>query len=474
MKITIIGTGYVGLVTAVCLAHWGHTVACVETDQNKLSMLKAGHSPIFEKNVEELMQSCADRLSYTDDCGEGCADAQVIFICVGTPERADGFADLKQVFTVAEQIAASVCRDCVCVVKSTVPMGTNLKLDRLFFSKGKRGVSIQVASNPEFLSQGTAVHDFLFGPRVVLGVESEDCGEILKNVYSQYQGQVILTDRQSAEMIKYASNDFLALKISYINEIANLCEIVGADVETVARGMGADSRIGDKFLRAGIGYGGSCFPKDTKALHWLAKYYDYEIKTVKAAIEVNENQKIRLIKKARRYYQNLEGLSVAVLGLTFKPDTDDLRDAPSLQNIAVLLQEGADIRVWDPTGYERIRRIYPHQITCCDTIPEALSDAHLCLIMTEWKQIREFEPAGYAEFMKRPIVIDGRNCYPSAAVQNSGIVYDCIGKPRVLPADWTDQRVLCLPVDSRKEIPADSLPLCVPSPRRYSWGRTKV
>ncbi len=455
MKIAVIGTGYVGLVTAVCLAHWGHEVTCVETDTEKLSILRAGRSPIFEKGVEELMQSCAEKLAYTDDCGEACRGAQAAFICVGTPEREDGFANLKQVFAVAKQIAASACGDCVCVVKSTVPVGTNRKLERLFFSEAKRGVTIEVASNPEFLSQGTAVRDFLFGPRVVIGVESTHCGEILRSIYAGYQGQIIVTDRQTAEMIKYASNDFLALKISYINEIANLCEIVGADVETVARGMGADSRIGKNFLRAGIGYGGSCFPKDTKALHWLAKYYDYEIKTIKAAIEVNENQKIRLIKKARRYYQNLEGLSVAVLGLTFKPDTDDLRDAPSLQNIAVLLQEGADVRVWDPSGYERIKRLYPHQITCCGTIGEAIQDAHLCLILTEWEQVRTFDPAGYAAHMKRPVVIDGRNCYSPAAVQGAGIVYDSVGRPRVLPESWADQtgRVLYLPVDSRRTAP---------------------
>ena len=287
-------------------------------------------------------------------------------------------------------------------------------------------------------------------------MENERCGKVLREIYAKYEGQVIVTDRQTAEMIKYASNDFLALKISYINEIANLCEIVGADVETVARGMGADGRIGSKFLRAGIGYGGSCFPKDTRALHWLAAYYDYEIKTVKAAIEVNENQKIRLIKKARRYYPSLEGLSVAVLGLAFKPGTDDLRDAPSLRNIAVLLQEGADIRVWDPAGYERIRALYPSGITCCDSIAEAVRGAHLCLILTEWEQIRQFDPAQYAKLMKKPIVIDGRNCYSPAAVGRAGIVYDSIGRPRILPADWAEQggRILCLPVSSRKAVPA--------------------
>ncbi len=433
MKIAVVGAGYVGLVTAVCLAQWGHTVACVEIDKNKLSTLKSGRSTIFEKDVEELMGRYAKKLSYTDSCQDACMGAQAIFICVGTPEREDGFANLKQVFFVAEQIAAAMRNDCVCVVKSTVPIGTNRKLDRLFAEKARKGVLIDVASNPEFLSQGTAVHDFLYGPRVVLGVESAKSGEILKSIYANYRGKVIVTDRQTAEMIKYASNNFLALKLSFINEIANLCELVGADVETVARGMGADQRIGEQFLRAGIGYGGSCFPKDTKALHWLAKYHDYEIKTVKAAIEVNENQKIRLIKKARRYYPSLEGLTVAVLGLTFKPGTDDLRDAPSLQNIAVLLQEGADVRVWDPVGYKRIQEIYPNQIACCDTIQEALRNAHLCLILTEWKQIREFDPAGYAKWMKNPIVIDGRNCYLLDAFTDTGVVYDSIGRPGVMP-----------------------------------------
>lgn len=450
MNITIVGTGYVGLVTAVCLAHWGHTVTCVEADQKKLAALRAGRSPIFEKDVEELMHRCAGRLSYTDDCAAACAGARAVFICVDTPERADGFANLKQVFAVAGQIADSAAGDCVCVVKSTVPIGTNLRLDRLFFSRRRKGVSVEVASNPEFLSQGTAVRDFLTGPRVVIGAAGERGEKVLREIYARYGGEVIVTDRQTAEMIKYASNDFLALKISYINEIANLCEIVGADVETVARGMGADSRIGGRFLRAGVGYGGSCFPKDTKALHWLAKYYDYEIKTVKAAIEVNENQKIRLIKKARRYYRSLEGLPVAVLGLTFKPGTDDLRDAPSLQNIAVLLQEGADVRVWDPTGYERIRGVYPDQIACCATIEEALSGACLCLILTEWEQIRQFDPSGYAKAMKRPVVIDGRNCYRPEDVRGAGIVYDSIGRPRVLPAGWAG-RVFPLPADARPE-----------------------
>jgi len=278
MKISIAGTGYVGLVTGVCLASSGHEVTCVEADAKKLSLLKSGKSPIFETGVEELMASCADRLTYTGDYKAAYKGAEVIFICVGTPERGDGYANLKQVYTVAEQIAAAAENDCVVVVKSTVPMGTNDKLDKLFLTKTDKSIRIEVASNPEFLSQGTAVHDFLHAQRIILGVKTRRGEEILRQVYKGFNQPVIVTDQRSAEMIKYASNNFLALKISFINEVANLCEIVGADVETVAYGMGMDSRIGEKFLRSGIGYGGSCFPKDTKALHWLAKYHDYEIK----------------------------------------------------------------------------------------------------------------------------------------------------------------------------------------------------
>ena len=346
MKISIAGTGYVGLVTGTCLAYYGHDITCVEMNENKLTLLNNGESPIFEPLISEMMSSCAERLTYTNDYKTAYRQAEVIFICVGTPERSDGYANLKQVYTVAEQIAETAQNDCIVVIKSTVPMGTNEKIEKLLFSKKDKNVHIEVASNPEFLSQGSAVNDFLNAQRVVLGVNSKYSEMKLRQIYSDAEQNLIITDRRTAEMIKYASNNFLALKISFINEIANLCEIVEADIETVALGMGMDSRIGEKFLRSGIGYGGSCFPKDTRALHWLAKYHDYEIKTIKAAIEVNENQKIRLTKKARKYYPSLEGLTVAVLGLTFKPDTDDLREAPSIQNVAILLEEGANINVW--------------------------------------------------------------------------------------------------------------------------------
>ncbi|SMC37726.1 UDP-glucose dehydrogenase family protein [Papillibacter cinnamivorans] len=432
MKIAVVGTGYVGLVTAVCLAHTGHEVRCLDRDETKISLLRRGVPPIFEAGVRELMEENKNSLIYTADPGEAIPGAEVIFICVGTPERADGYANLAAIYESAEEIAEHADRDCVVVVKSTVPMGTNEKLEKLLSSRIRRGIRLEVASNPEFLSQGTAVRDMLSGQRLVLGVESETAEAVLRRVYREFDVPILVSDRKTAEMIKYASNNFLALKISYINEIANLCEAVGADVETVALGMGMDERIGNRFLRSGVGYGGSCFPKDTKALHWLARYHDFELKTVKAAIEVNENQKIRLIKKARRYYPCLEGLNAAVLGLSFKPGTDDLRDAPSLQHVAVLLDNGVHVRVWDPAAMEGFRRLFTGSVRYCSSIGEALKDTDICFILTEWEEVRAFPLVMFPRLMKRPVVLDGRNCFDPGAAREAGIVYDSIGRRPVL------------------------------------------
>ena len=293
MKIAIAGTGYVGLVTGVCLAEKGHKVTCVDVSQEKIDLMKSGKSPIYEKDLEELMNKNKERLNYTTDALTAYKNADVIFIGVGTPEKKDGSANLKYVYEVGKEIAQSIEKDCIVVLKSTVPIGTNKKLEKFINSNVKNNVKVELVSNPEFLAQGTAVHDTLYAQRIVIGVKSKKAEEIMRKVYDAFEIEYVITDRESAEMIKYASNDFLALKVSYINEIANLCEIVGANITDVAKGMGLDSRIGNKFLNAGIGYGGSCFPKDTKALNWLGNYYDYELKTVKAAIEVNENQKIK-------------------------------------------------------------------------------------------------------------------------------------------------------------------------------------
>lgn len=431
MRIVVAGTGYVGLVTGVCLAEHGHSVVCVDVDRDKIDQMRQGVSPIYENGLDELMVKNHQRLSFTTDYSAAYRNAEVIFIGVGTPEKRDGSANLKYVYAVAEQIAASAEQDCVVVVKSTVPIGTNDKLE-LFLEEHKvHPVKLCVASNPEFLAQGTAVRDTLYPSRIVIGAEEDAVADVLRKVYEGFDAPILVTNRKSAEMIKYASNDFLALKISYINEIANLCEIVGADIEDVAAGMGFDERIGNRFLHAGIGYGGSCFPKDTKALHWLANFHDYEMKTVKAAIEVNDHQKLRLIKKARKYYKELKGLTVAVLGLTFKPGTDDLREAPSLVNIPVLLDEECRIQAWDPIGADKFRKLYPDGIVYCKTIEEALSRADLCFIFTEWEEVRTLTPECYQKNMQRAIVLDGRNCYCPEIFAGSGVVYDSIGRKTV-------------------------------------------
>lgn len=434
MKIAVAGTGYVGLVTGVCLASKGHKVTCVDVDEAKIQMMQKGISPIYEEGLEELMHESMDNLTFTTDYASAYKDANVIFIGVGTPEKKDGSANLTYVYKVAKQIAETVEHDCVVVVKSTVPIGTNDKVEAYLNTNLAHDVRISVASNPEFLAQGTAVRDTLHAARIVLGVETEQAGVVLKEVYADFDAPILVTNRRSAEMIKYASNDFLALKISYINEIANLCEIVGANVEDVAKGMGYDPRIGNRFLNSGIGYGGSCFPKDTKALSWLASFNDNEMKTIKAAIEVNEGQKLKLIKKARKYYDEFEGLTVAVLGLTFKPGTDDLREAPSLVNIPLLLDDGAKVKAWDPVGVKNFKKHYPDEIEYCDTIEETITDADICFIFTEWEDVTQLDVNLYKKLMKKPIILDGRNCYSIENFRGTGMTYDSIGRQCVQEA----------------------------------------
>ncbi|MCZ0873502.1 UDP-glucose/GDP-mannose dehydrogenase family protein [Peribacillus sp. AS_2] len=431
MKIAVAGTGYVGLVTGVCLAEQGHSVTCVDVDKRKIALMEAGISPIYEKDLEQLMARNMNRLNFTLDYKEAYRDADVIFIGVGTPEKKDGSANLSHVYSVALQIANSIEKDCVVVVKSTVPIGTNDKIEGMIRNNLAQEVNVYVASNPEFLAQGTAVRDTLYPSRIVIGVEEEVAGDILSRVYKDFDAPIVVTNRKSAEMIKYASNDFLALKISFINEIANLCEIIGADIEDVALGMGFDSRIGNKFLNAGIGYGGSCFPKDTKALHWLANFHDNELKTIKAAIDVNENQKLKLIKKARKYFDSFRGINVAVLGLTFKPGTDDLREAPTLVNIPIMLEDGCNLKAWDPVGVDNFREIYPDKVTYCNTIEETIKDADICFIFTEWDEVKNFDLSKYSELMETPIVLDGRNCYDLNSAKKAKMIYDSIGRETI-------------------------------------------
>ncbi len=433
MHITVAGTGYVGLVTGVCLAEVGHIVTCVDPIQEKIELLHKNISPIYEPRLDGLIRKNAEakKLFFTCDYKKAYANADIIIIGVGTPENEDGSANLTFLYTVAREIAQSVEKDCLVVIKSTVPIGTNDKMEAFMQKNVVNDVKIEVASNPEFLSQGTAVHDTMHASRIVIGIESDRAKQTLMEMYEPFQQPIISMNRRSAEMVKYASNDFLALKISFVNDIANLCEVVGANIDDVTNGMSYDSRIGNKFLQAGIGYGGSCFPKDTKALHWLSEEEGYVLRTVKAAIEVNEKQKFKLMKKARKEFASFAGLKVAVLGVTFKAGTDDLREAPSIPNVRLLLNEGANVHLYDPIGAANFKKIFPTQVTYESTIEEAIENADICFIFTEWKKIKDFPLSLFREKMASPYIYDGRNCYSLAEAQKADIFYRSIGRPAV-------------------------------------------
>ena len=441
MKIAVAGTGYVGLVTGVALAHIGHNVTCVDVDKEKIVKMKKGISPIYEQDLEKLMQENSDRLDYTLDYKNAYKDADVIIIGVGTPEREDGSANLDYVHSVCEQIAESLEKDCVVVLKSTVPIGTNDEIEKKLNNEVKDGIKVYVASNPEFLSQGTAVHDTLYASRIVVGTENEIAADVMQKMYESltkepYNVPYLHTSRRSAEMIKYASNDFLALKISYINEIANLCKKLGANIEDVAKGMGYDSRIGNKFLKAGIGYGGSCFPKDTKALHWLGQIEGVELETIQACISVNKKQKLVLFNELLNDFNgHIEGKTISVLGLTFKPGTDDLRDAPSIDNVSMLLDYGAHVKAFDPISTDSFKKKINFKladdgvkgtITFFDNIDETIKDADAVMIMTEWPEIVNYDIRQYKKLMKTPRVYDGRNCYKLEDTKD--IIYSSIGR----------------------------------------------
>jgi UDPglucose 6-dehydrogenase len=332
------------------------------------------------------------------------------------------------VATVSRQIAESVEKDCLVVVKSTVPIGTNDKVEQFIKDFLLHDVKVEVTSNPEFLAQGTAIRDTLKASRVIIGTESKEAEKLLMKIYEPFEIPIVSVSRRSAEMIKYASNDFLALKISYINDIANLCELVGADIVDVAKGMSYDARIGSSFLNAGIGYGGSCFPKDTKALKYLARQYGYQLKTVEAAVDVNNVQKTKLFKKACNRLITFNGLKVAILGLSFKPGTDDLREAPSLDNIALLLEQGAHIHAYDPIAEDNFKKRYPTEIIYTDTPEAALEGANVCFIFTEWKEIKAITPDTYKKLMRTPLVYDGRNIYNLDDMKKARVEYYSIGR----------------------------------------------
>lgn len=433
MKITIAGTGYVGLVTGVCLADVGHTITCFDIDERKIQELNGGKSPIYEPGLEDLITKNleAKRLYFTSEPEQAYADADCIFIAVGTPENEDGSANLSYVEQAAIMISEYIHKDTVIVVKSTVPVGTNERIARIIKERVDPSINIEVASNPEFLREGSAIHDTFNGDRIVIGTESQETAQLLRSIYEPLNIPIVTTDIRSAEMIKYASNAFLATKISFINEIANLCEKTGANIEEVAEGMGYDKRIGNQFLRAGIGYGGSCFPKDTKALNYLAKQYDFDFRILESVINVNKYQKDKLFLKAKELFQDFTGKKVTVLGLAFKPNTDDIREAPSIDIIESLLKENAQITVFDPIAMGNVEELFHDKINYANSALEAIQEADMVFIVTEWREIKELTLAQYKESMAQPVIFDGRNCYPLHEAKELGIQYYSIGRKPV-------------------------------------------
>ncbi len=429
MKLAVAGTGYVGLVAGVCFAERGHTVTCVDVDEQKIARMQAGESPIYEVGLEELLKKniAQQRLFFTTDFEHAYSDADAIFIGVGTPEQPDGSANLNYIAAVCRQIAQSVTRDCLVVVKSTVPVGTNDKVEQYIKDNLARDVKVRVASNPEFLAQSNAVHDMLHATRIIIGTDDEEAERQLLEIYAPFDLPVVSVSRRSAEMIKYACNNFLALKISFMNDMANLCELVGANIDDVAEGMRYDPRIGAKFLKAGVGYGGSCFPKDTKALTYLAKQHGVTLKTVDAAVEINAAQRTRLFEKAKKRLMTFENMKVAVLGLAFKPGTDDLREAPSLENVRLLLEHGANLVCYDPVAAENFHKRYP-DVPLANSIDEALDGAFCCFIFTEWEEFVRLSPEVFRRKMRVPLVYDGRNIFDPDNMKRCGVEYYSIGR----------------------------------------------
>lgn len=429
MNIVVVGTGYVGLVTGVALAHIGHQVTCVDVDEEKVERMKRGISPIYEPGIEPFMKENMDagRLFFTTDGASAFREADVIYVAVGTPENEDGSANLMYLKQAVRDIASAVTKDVIVVTKSTVPVGTNHEIQRMFKQLAPH-VHIDVVSNPEFLREGSAIHDTFHGDRIVIGADDERAAAVVADIHRPFGIPIFHTDIRSAEMIKYASNAFLATKISFINEIANICEKVGADVEQVAAGMGMDERIGSSFLRAGIGYGGSCFPKDTKALAKIAANIDHDFELLKAVIEVNNKQQRKLIEKAKKRFGHLAGKKIALLGLSFKPNTDDMREAASLVVARELVAEQAIVVAYDPIAMNKAKSVLPKEVIYASRVEEALKDADAAMILTEWDEFRQLDLSVYVKQMKTPIIFDGRNCYALDDIKKYEIEYHSIGR----------------------------------------------
>jgi UDPglucose 6-dehydrogenase len=434
MRIAMIGTGYVGLVSAACFAEFGVEVIAVDNDGRKIEALRAGQIPIYEPGLADLVARGTEsgRLTFTTDLPAAVRDSDAVFIAVGTPSRrGDGHADLTYLFAAAEEIARGLVEGGVVVTKSTVPVGTGRKLQALF-GKVRPDLTIEVASNPEFLREGSAIEDFMRPDRVVVGVETEHARQVLDRLYRPLnlsQTPILFTSLETAELIKYATNSFLATKVTFINEIADLCERIGADVQEVARGLGSDRRIGNKFLHPGPGYGGSCFPKDTAALLRIAEEANVSLRIVESVVSVNESRKRNMV---RRIVQacggSVRGMTIAILGVTFKPNTDDVRDSPSLVIIPALQGEGAEVRAYDPEGMDMARGQLPDVVWCEDAYA-AMDSADAMVVLTEWNAFRSLDLERTRQLLRRPIVVDMRNVYQPGEMIAAGFSYTSIGRP---------------------------------------------
>jgi UDPglucose 6-dehydrogenase len=432
MKICMIGSGYVGLVTGVCLAEFGMEIVCVDKDKAKIETMQKGTSPFYEPGLDHLMEKNMKegRLSFSSDIGQGVRASQVIFIAVGTPANNDGSPDLSQVQAVAREIAAYMTDYKIIVLKSTVPVGTGKWVKGVMTEAVKGAVPFDMVSNPEFLREGAAVEDFFRPDRIVIGAESERAIEVMKEIYNAFyliEAPFVITTIETAELIKYASNAFLATKISFINEIANLCEHVGADVHDVARAMGLDGRIGKKFLHPGPGFGGSCFPKDTHALVHIGRKYNCEMEIVQSTIQVNERQKERMIEKIEEMVGDVKGKTIGILGLAFKPNTDDMREASSIPIIQGLQKKGARIKAYDPEAMEEAKKVL-QDVTYCTGPYEVAEGSHAIVLLTEWNQFRLLDLTRIKGLLKEPVFIDLRNVYEPLQMREMGFRYCGVGR----------------------------------------------
>lgn len=435
MKITIIGTGYVGLVTGVCLADLGNNVICVDKDMEKIKKLEKGLSPIYEPGLEELIikNLKEKRLVFTNSIEYGVKNSEIIFIAVGTPADKTGKPDLSAVFEVAAQIGNYMNSYKIVINKSTVPVGSGDMVAKIIQKNLKKRVKFDVISNPEFLREGSAINDFMYPDRIVIGADNKIPAKIIKRLYEPLNRPIIITDIKSAELIKYASNSFLATKISFVNELANLCEKTGANIEDVARGMGLDSRIGDKFLKAGIGYGGSCFPKDTIGLVKIAANFGYNFKIVKATIDVNNNQKKLFLEKIKKFYKNdLKNKKFAIWGVAFKPNTDDIREAPSIYLIKKLIKENVTLNVYDPAALNNLKKIFKTKLNYFENPYDVLNNCNALIILTEWNEFIQIDLKKVKKRLNEPVIFDARNIYETDYLKKLGFKYISIGRAPVL------------------------------------------